>query len=232
MCDRVLSGVFVASNEHARLLQAAGLDRSQIYPVGLPFDLHDVQERAGTIPVGKDRSKRVLFSSRWDDEKQPLFFIEVAKLARDNETLKDFSFTVCTSAPKLRSNNPKLIQAAREAEAEGWIHIVSDASKQEYYILLKDSQVHFNCALQDWVSFTLLEASALSTPTVAPCFRSFPAELPASQLYKPWDTHDAVKAIANVVKDAGQNYRRWFDNVAKKHHYSLDSVIEILTRDE
>ncbi len=47
-------------------------------------------------------------------------------------------------------------------------------TKQNYYQILDESKVQFNCADQDWVSFTLLEAVTFGCHPVYPDFRSFP----------------------------------------------------------
>ena len=46
-------------------------------------------------------------------------------------------------------------------EKEGTLKIYENLKKDEYYKILADSRVLFNCALQDWVSNTVSEADAL-----------------------------------------------------------------------
>ena len=59
-------------------------------------------------------------------------------------------------------------------EKEGTLKIYENLKKDEYYEILADSRVLFNCALQDWVSNTVSEADSLGTNVLFPAYRSFP----------------------------------------------------------
>ena len=60
-------------------------------------------------------------------------------------------------------------------------------SKSDYYDLLNRASIQFNSALQDYVSFTLLEASTYMCDVVYPRFKSFPECVPSNRLYDPFD---------------------------------------------
>jgi len=74
----------------------------------------------------------------------------------------------------LRSNNEKYLTRARELESKGDLKIYENLKKDQYYELLADSRVLFNCALQDWVSNTVSEADTLGCNVLFPAYRSFP----------------------------------------------------------
>jgi len=46
--------------------------------------------------------------------------------------------------------------------------------KDQYYDIVNNSKVLFNCALQDWTSNTVSEADALGCNVLFPAYRSFP----------------------------------------------------------
>jgi hypothetical protein len=86
-------------------------------------------------------------------------------------------------------------------EREGKLNIYSDLSKDEYYGILNDSRVLFNCALQDWVSNTVSEADALGCNVVYPAYRSFPETFANdhTRLYVPWSQDDALNKLNHWV---------------------------------
>jgi glycosyltransferase involved in cell wall biosynthesis len=173
---------------------------------GLAFDKGEVQERVNNhiIPF-EDRSRRVVFAARWDQEKQPDFFMDIAEAYPE----EDIEFAVLQGGP-LRSNNPKYIDRAKALEAAGKIRIYEDLGKNDYYNILNDSRVLFNCALQDWTSNTVSEADALGCNVLFPAYRSFP-EIFANdhtRLYVPWSKEDATakmhQLLAEPHKDLGK----------------------------
>lgn len=202
--DKTAAGIFVGSTCHREELLAAGFE-APIYVCGLPVQPDEVLERAGLLkPVPwEERQRRVVFTSRWDKEKQPLFFLALATLAKDDHRFDGVQFAVTTSAKELRSNRQFLTRAAQAATDQGLISVYEGLSKQEYYGLLATSRVQFNCALQDYVSFTLLESSALGTPTLAPSIRSFPEALQNNrrQLYVAWSHEDALDRLAYLLSN-------------------------------
>jgi hypothetical protein len=73
--------------------------------------------------------------------------------------------------------------------------------KNDYYKLLADSTVLFNCALQDWVSNTVSEADTFGTLTLYPAYRSFPEVFAnnAQNMYIPWSIDDARIRLLNMI---------------------------------
>jgi hypothetical protein len=171
--------------------------RAPIYNIsGLAFDKGEVQERVDAIKPFDQRAQRVVFAARWDQEKQPDFYMDIAEKIGSYST----EFAVLQGGP-LRSNNPKYIERARALEAQGKLKIYENLTKNEYYNILNDSRVLFNCALQDWTSNTVSEADALGCNVLFPAYRSFP-EIFANdhtRLYVPWSQEDAMSKMYNLV---------------------------------
>ena len=206
MCNEFVTGVLASNEEMIAHMKIANW-RAPLYNVsGLAFDKGEVQERVNNdITPFKDRSRRVVFAARWDQEKQPDFFMDIAEAYPE----EDIEFAVLQGGP-LRSNNPKYIDRARALEAAGKIRIYEDLGKNDYYNILNDSRVLFNCALQDWTSNTVSEADALGCNVLFPAYRSFP-EIFANdhtRLYVPWSKEDATvkmhQLLAEPHKDLGK----------------------------
>ena len=75
-------------------------------------------------------------------------------------------FAIFCGHPELKSNDQEYVDRAMALQA-GVIHanfkVYTGLKKNDYYNYLADSQVLFNCALQDWVSNTVSEADTMGT---------------------------------------------------------------------
>ena len=90
---------------------------------------------------------------------------------------------------------------ARELTKTRNFKIYEDLKKNDYYDIVNDSRVLFNCALQDWVSNTVSEADALGCNVCYPAYRSFPETFnnDSERLYIPWSQQDAIKKINSLL---------------------------------
>lgn len=196
MCNEFATGILASNEEMVAHMKIANW-RAPIYNIsGLAFDKDEVQERVDAIKPFDQRANRVVFAARWDQEKQPDFYMDIAEEIGGYST----EFAVLQGGP-LRSNNPKYIERARALEAQGKLKIYENLKKNEYYDILNDSRVLFNCALQDWTSNTVSEADALGCNVLFPAYRSFP-EIFANdhtRLYVPWSKEDALSKMYNLV---------------------------------
>ena len=87
---------------------------------------------------------------------------------------------------KVAKNNPRLI-------------LKSKLTKEEYYLEVLKSKVQFNSALQDYVSWTLIESTMLDCDVCYPNFRSFPEILPADRMYRAFDVDSAVEVLETAI---------------------------------
>jgi glycosyltransferase involved in cell wall biosynthesis len=210
-----LDGIFVCCPTLKDLVVQGGIcDQSKVIVTGHPFCSEEVMERMPgwyrawmVSPEGVDpavvprRENKVVWSSRFDHEKNPHFFMDVAMkiIART----ADVKFVVCTSAKELRSNRPTNVNRAREMAGyfPNRFVIKENLTKEEYYAELCSAKVQFNCANQDFVAITLLEASVAGCFPLYPYFRSFPETFmynPAF-MYRHLDLDDAVGKILSIV---------------------------------
>lgn len=226
MCSETLDGLFVASTEMAVHLEMCMVDKCPLYVTGLPFDMHEVRKRAGPIPEYINRPNRVIYASRLDREKQPHFFLDLVQSLSNHKKLE---FVIASGSKELRSNDPTVLPRIKELIENGWLTVHTGLKKNEYYDLLKNSKVQFNCARQDWVSNTLNEASALETPSLCPAFRSFPEALFNRKefLYAPWCLDEARAKLLQLLVTVFMNSKE-VRRVAEYQTKTLSRTTDIL----
>ena len=199
---RKTNGAVLASNEEMVMhMKIAGWD-CPIYNIsGLAFGKAEVQERVGTVKPWNERKHRVVFSARWDQEKQPDFYMDIIEAWYARHPVSPVEFAVCSGA-KLKSNNDSYMQRTRDMQARGLLTLNEDLAKNDYYRIVNDSRVVFNCALQDWVSNTVSEADALGCNVLYPAYRSFPETFSNdhTRLYIPWSIEDALNKLEVLLE--------------------------------
>lgn len=202
MVDEFVTGIIVASEEFVAHLRTAGF-KKPIYVTGLPFGKEEVQERIPNPKPLIERSNRVGFAARWDDEKQPHFYMDLAEEYYNIDPTVEFA--IFCGHPELKSSDPEYVKRAYELQDGNTANfkIYTGLKKDDYYNLLADSKVLFNCALQDWVSNTVSEADSFGTLTLYPAYRSFPEVFANNgrHLYVPWSMEDCVSKLSNMFDD-------------------------------
>ena len=200
--------VLATNEEMVAHMRIAGW-QAPIYNIsGLAFGKEEVLERIGgtaNIRPFEDRPRRVAFAARWDQEKQPGFYMDLIEMFHDQGPV-GVEFCLFQGG-ELRSNNPEYVARARDLESRGLLTIHEGLSKNQYYDLLNDTRVLFNCALQDWVSNTVSEADTLGCNVLYPAYRSFPetfADDP-NRLYVPWSIDDAYHKLQNLLREPHHN---------------------------
>lgn len=200
LVDSFVSGVLATNEEMVAHMKIAGWT-APIYNIsGLAFGKAEVQSRVASIRPFRERKHRVVFSARWDQEKQPDFYMDLIEAWHAQPGLEQVEFCVC-SGGKLKSNSDSYMQRTRDLVERGLLTIYEDLEKNEYYNIVNDSRVVFNCALQDWVSNTVSEADALGCNVLYPAYRSFPETFANdhSRLYVPWSIGDAMDKLEALL---------------------------------
>lgn len=225
-----MRAVYVGSTVHRDMIvQAMAEDGSfhnrapDIHVVSLPFSMRALIE-AGMMDdaTHNHRRKNVVYSSRLDKEKNPEFMLEVAlKFLKGRP---DYRWTICTGAKNPSSYNvPDIADKVNSACAASWDRIVikRGLTKGAYYKILSTAAVQFNCASQDFVSWTALEASLAGCSLVYPNFRSFPEMFDSTDLYKHLDVDSAVHKLLERTIDPNpkSSYSR-FGYLAEHAEYS------------
>ena len=227
MVNEFVTGVLATNEEMVAHMRIAGW-RAPIYNIsGLAFGKEEVLERingADNVQPFENRTRRVGFAARFDQEKQPGFFMDLIEMWH-NQGPYPVEFAVF-SGGALRSNNPEYIDRARAMEAEGKLKIYDKLNKNDYYSLLNDTRVLFNCALQDWVSNTVSEADTLGCNVLYPAYRSFPETFAndPNRMYVPWAIDDAYMKLRNLLEQPHHN----MGLISDWNNGTIDRVVDIL----
>jgi hypothetical protein len=223
----ISGGAVLATNEEMVMHMKVAGWTAPIYNIsGLAFGKSEVRERViGELrPFGR-RKKRVGFAARWDQEKQPDFYMDLIDMWYDEGLDPEVEFCVFSGAP-LKSNNDSYMERTRCMQAEGKLTIYEDLEKNDYYNLLNDTRVLFNCALQDWVSNTVSEADTLGVNVLYPAYRSFPESFgnDAGRLYIPWSLTDAFNKLNVLLTYPSRNMGK----ISDWTNGTVDRIVDIL----
>lgn len=227
MVNQFVTGVLATNEEMVAHMRIAGWT-APIYNIsGLAFGKTEVLERIGGAERVKTfwlRQNRIGFAARFDQEKQPGFFMDLAEWWWNNVD-RDTEFAIFSGGP-LRSNNPEYVERARALAAAKKLRIYENLKKDEYYQLLNDTKVLFNCALQDWVSNTVSEADTLGANVLYPAYRSFPETFAndPERMYVPWSLDDAVAKLKPLLKDAHRN----LGLISDWNNGTIDRIVDIM----
>ena len=208
MVNEFATGILATNEEMVAHMRIAGW-RAPIYNIsGLAFGKQEVLERIGgadQIQPFDQRPMRVGFAARFDQEKQPGFFMDLVEMWH-NQGPYPVEFAIFQGGP-LRSNNHDYVTRAWHLAAQGKLTIYEDLQKNDYYNLLNDTRVLFNCALQDWVSNTVSEADTLGCNVLYPAYLSFPETFAndPDRLYVPWSIDDAFCKLENLLQKPHHN---------------------------
>jgi hypothetical protein len=224
MVDSFADIVLASNEEMAMHMKIAGWE-APIYNIsGLAFGRDEVRARVpGELTPFENRKMRVAFCARWDQEKQPDFYMDLA----ERVVAKHPNVEFCVfSGSKLKSNNDSYMARTRDLQARGVLTVYENLEKNDYYALLNDTRVLFNCALQDWVSNTVSEADTLGCNVLYPAYRSFPETFAndPERLYIPWSLEDAETKLMTLLEHPHVNMGRisaWTDG-------TVDRIVDIL----
>jgi glycosyltransferase involved in cell wall biosynthesis len=228
MVNEFVTGVLATNEEMVAHMRIAGWS-APIYNIsGLAFGKTEVLERIGgadKVRPFRERKLRVVFAARFDQEKQPGFFMDLIDEYHRRFPHMAVEFAILQGGP-LRSNNPDYVTRARQLESAGKLTIYENLKKNDYYALLNDSRVLFNCALQDWVSNTVSEADTLGCNVLYPAYRSFPETFAddSDRLYVPWSINDAINKLTPLLQQPHANLgliSDWTDG-------TVDRIVDII----
>ena len=226
MVNEFVTGVLATNEEMVAHMRIAGWT-APIYNIsGLAFGKQEVLERIGgadNIRPFYDRQLRVGFAARFDQEKQPGFFMDLAE--QYQKTDPSVKFAIFQGGP-LRSNNPDYVYRARALAAAGLLEIHENLNKNDYYALLNDTRCLFNCALHDWVSNTVSEADTLGCNVLYPAYRSFPETFAndPERLYVPWSMTDVMNKLDPLLVTPHTSMGR----ISDWNNGTVDRIIDIV----
>jgi hypothetical protein len=223
--SRRLNGIFVASTIHRDELKAAGFE-CPIHVVSLTVDSKLVKNKINK--TDKNKTSKVVYTSRYDSEKNPFFMLEVAK--KFLKRYPKWEWVCTTSASKLRSNMPGIVDALYKfAQEEPRFKIKENLTKEQYYEELSSASVQFNSALQDYVSFTGVEASIFRCNLVYPDFRSFKEMIPPRLRYTAFNVESAIQTLDNAIHYTSDNETNLYtNNIIENSDYGRELMCYII----
>jgi len=234
MVNEFVTGVLASNEEMVAHMRIAGWT-APIYNIsGLAFGKDEVRSRVKELKPFHQRKLRVGFAARWDQEKQPDFYMDLieefhrlSKMAYWEGYEQDEIEFALFSGSKLKSNNSSYMERTKRLVDEGKLVVYEDLEKNDYYNLLNDTRVLFNCALQDWVSNTVSEADTLGCNVLYPAYRSFPETFAndSDRLYIPWSIHDALNKLFKLLKHPHINMGKISDYNDK----TIDRICDVIT---
>jgi hypothetical protein len=225
MVDSFVDGVLATNEEMVMHMKIAGW-KAPLYNIsGLAFGKSEVQGRVGNIKPFVDRKHRVVFSARWDQEKQPDFYMDLIEAWNERYPNSGVEFCVC-SGGKLKSNSENYMNRTMHMVNIGQLKVYEDLEKNDYYNIVNDSRVVFNCALQDWVSNTVSEADSLGCNVLYPAYRSFPETFANDheRLYVPWSIADALDKLEILLKKPHEKMGK----ISDYNNSTIDRIIDVL----
>jgi hypothetical protein len=228
VCEAVRDsgGAVLATNEEMVMhMKIAGWD-CPIYNIsGLAFGKSEVQSRVASIKPFTERKHSVVFSARWDQEKQPDFYMDLIEAWHKRHPNSGVEFCVCAGS-KLKSNNDSYMARTKKLQDAKLLTIYEDLEKNDYYNIVNDSRVVFNCALQDWVSNTVSEADALGCNVLYPAYRSFPETFANdhTRMYVPWSINDALDKLEKLLKKPSEK----MGEISDYNNGTIDRIVDIL----
>jgi glycosyltransferase involved in cell wall biosynthesis len=228
---KIFTGIFVTSTCLRDALLYAGIGTEEsVHLAGLPFNSEEVREHwPKELPKKK---KQVVFSSRWDKEKRPDVFL---KIVEDTLQIRDdITFVVSSSFPKLKSNSSYMLSLLQYylRTYPNNLFLREGQTKEQYYHNLLESKVQINTADQDFVSWTMLEATTCGCQPLYPYFLSFPEALGYDHryMYQKNDVDDAVSKIVKMVdKEPTTHDFVW---VYAKYDRAWKRMYDIMTKGE
>lgn len=219
--------IFTCSHILKQLCIVGGIAReNNIFHVGLPYNSHRLKEQLN-IDGDEHFEKEdfVLFASRFDDEKDPMFFLDLV------EACRDVKFKLVN--PRLNrpiTSNKDVLERLNKiiSDPKSNLEIVNTFDKVSYYETLKHAKVVFNCANQDWVSWTLLEAITFECNPLYPIWKDFEYELRGNRdyLYEKRNIADCKDKLYKLLdKDFDKSELGY---IVQKHDDSWNEYLRIM----
>lgn len=214
--------VFFASEKLRNMAYANNMfnDKRKAVITGLAFDSKYVFNQLGYITQDKvfsplHKSKTVVFPHRYDFEKNPDIFCDVA----ENLSNQGINFVITTGRKELTGTAN--YQRALNLQSKGILKIYSGLSKKEYYQLLSNSMIIFSSAKQDTVGNCILEGVTLGCTPVVNTGVSYEEFLPKKYIYTDGCVDEACELILKYIDNPSNAY-----SYIKRYDNSIDNMIK------
>lgn len=219
--------IFTCSHLLRQLCIVGGIAREDnIFHVGLPYNSERLKEQLnGDISLCAPKENFVLFASRFDDEKDPMFFLDLVEACPNIE----FHLVNPRKDRPITSNKEVLSRLNRIVNKPASnLKIINTFDKLTYYDQLAKAKVVFNCANQDWVSWTLLEAVTFGCYPLYPIWKDFEYELKGNPkyLYEKRNLSECVSKLETLLSSDFKSDDLTY--IVEKHDGSWAEYLKIM----
>lgn len=174
--------IFTCSPILKQLCIVGGIAREDnIFDVGLPYNSDCLLSQLKELGFTEQKKEpSVIFASRFDDEKDPMFFLDLVEACPDIQfkLVNPREFRPITSNKQVLDRLNSILSKPNTN-----LKLINTFDKVSYYEALSSSTVIFNCADQDWVSWTLLEGITFGCNPLYPIWKDFVYELKGKPQY-------------------------------------------------
>lgn len=185
MWGEIYDGLFVANERMRDMVSERVSNPSKIHVTGLPLSREWIYDRVEPNEW-EDKEDIVVFPHRWDNEKIPGHFNELADRFAD----EDVRFVHTTGRTGSIGNGP---------EPSDNVEVIRNPDgKEAYYEILAKSKVIFSAALQDTVGNAMFEAINLGNVPVVPKGQ-YDEYIPLRYRYDRYDLFEAERKIRNAL---------------------------------
>lgn len=215
--------IFTCSHILKQLCVVAGIAREDnIFHIGLPYNSRRLLEQLKDIGY-KEQEKEdfVLFASRFDDEKDPMFFLDLV------EACPDVQFKLVNPRKDRPITSNKVVRNRLEFFKGRNLEVVPTYNKLDYYTELSKARIVFNCADQDWVSWTLLEAITFKCNPLYPIWKDFEYELKGDERYL-YEKRNLEQCKAKLYKLLNTPFDNSLSSIVSKHDTSWKRYLEVM----
>ena len=201
---KVCDGVFVGSKYFKDKFVKERIERyapkedveeltTKIYSVGNPWNTEEVRQMIKPLP---EKENIVIFPHRWEYERRPNIFVDMAYMLKGK--FPEWRFIVTTSKPIINSTKIWLNCLLEKAKKDGVIEVYENLSKREYYEILAKSKLMVSTSIEENWGYTVTESATFDTHVLCPNNFSYKEYLPQKYLYNEYD--DLLKKLVDFLE--------------------------------
>ena len=216
--------IFFASEKLRNMAYNAQMfsDKNKAVITGLAFNSKYILDQVGFTTQDRafsslHKSKTVVFPHRYDMEKNPDFYLDVAEKFKN----ENINFVITTGRKTLKGTAN--YDRAQKLASEGKLYIYEGLNKKDYYDILLHAMIVFSSAKQDTIGNAILEAITLGCTPVVNTGVSYEEFLPSKYIYTDQSLDEACDLILKYI-DQPSNA---FNNI-KRYDKSIDNMLNAM----
>jgi len=228
---RVFDKIFVGSSYHKEAVMGR-----RVYPIAhkFPEDVSVIRNSLVVVPnplfiddfpkFDVQKKMQIILPNRYDSEKRPNITLNIALNIQEEMSKEgiDVKIIVTTSSPKLRSNDPTLLEELESELESGRVELLEGLSKQEYYLMLAESSLMISASIEENFGYCIQESLYYNTPTLLTRGLSHTEMVHGDdEMLFELEDSEAVEKGINLIKKLGANTR----DLVTSHQYSIKEMV-------